>query len=42
MKDRKAKEVLSGDGYQWEGERCKERVKGEEYGILHSCMKVEQ
>jgi hypothetical protein len=38
MKDRKEKQVLSGDRHQWEGEIHKERVKESEYGgnIMYS------
>jgi hypothetical protein len=44
MKDRKAKQVLSGGGYQWKEGGHKEIVKEGEYSecILHSCTKIEQ
>jgi hypothetical protein len=44
MKDRKVKQVLSGDGYQWEREGHTERVKQTKYGgsILYSYIKIEQ
>jgi hypothetical protein len=44
MKDRKVKQVLSRDGFQWEGREHKKRVEQAEYGgcILYSCMKIEQ
>jgi hypothetical protein len=32
MKDRKIKQVLSGDWYQWERREYKERVKEDEHG----------
>jgi hypothetical protein len=32
MNGREVKQVLSGDGYQWEGGEHKERVKEGEYG----------
>jgi hypothetical protein len=43
MKDRKAKQILSGGGNQC-GECQKEREKEGEYGgcTLYSCMKIEQ
>jgi hypothetical protein len=42
MKDRKAKQILSGTGYQWEGDG-KQRVKEGKYGqrTLYMCMKIE-
>jgi hypothetical protein len=43
MKDRKVKQILSGDCYQWEKEGYKERVKDGEYGRnMYLCMKMEK
>jgi hypothetical protein len=43
MKDRKVKQVLSGDRYQWKGGGYKGRMNKSDYGgcILYSCMKIE-
>jgi hypothetical protein len=42
MKDRKVKQILSGDWYQREEEGYKERIKKDEYGgkISYSCIKM--
>jgi hypothetical protein len=42
--NRKVKQVLSGDGSQWEERGYKERVQEGECGetIMYSCMKVEK
>jgi hypothetical protein len=42
MKDKKVRQVFSGNGYQWEEEGHKERMKEGKYGgyILYSCMKI--
>jgi hypothetical protein len=44
MKDRKIKQVLSGDWCQWKEGKAKERVKEGKYGgsTMYSCMKMEQ
>jgi hypothetical protein len=43
MKERKTKQVLSGDWYQWEGEGNKKRVKENECDRnMYSRMKMEQ
>jgi hypothetical protein len=41
MKNRKAKQVLPGDKYQWEGGGYKENASEDEYGgnIMYSCTK---
>jgi hypothetical protein len=42
--EQEGKQILSRGGYQWEGDRHKERVKKGNYGdsVLHSCVKIEQ
>jgi hypothetical protein len=44
VKDRKAKQILSGDRYHWEVGEPKKRVKEGKYGgcISYSCMKIEE
>jgi hypothetical protein len=44
MKDRKVKQVLSGDWSSWRGKGYKETVKEGEYNgnTMYSCMKMEQ
>jgi hypothetical protein len=43
-KNRKVKQVLPKDWYQWEGRGYKEKVLEGEYGgnIIYSCMKMEK
>jgi hypothetical protein len=42
MKDRKVKQVLCGDWYQWEGRGHKETVKENGGNIVYLCMKMEK
>jgi hypothetical protein len=43
MKEKKVKQVLSWDWYQWEEGEHKKCVEGEYGGdIIYSCMKMEQ
>jgi hypothetical protein len=44
MKDKKVKQVLYGDGYQWEHRGWTERMNEGKYSgvILYICMKIDQ